>query len=312
MNEIKPYLLHRVCEKRTFSAQLYGEFGAIVVCLHGFPDNYLTFRYQVPALVHAGYRVLVPVMPGYEVSSVDPDQRYQVTDLVRWLLDWLDFLEADAVHLVGHDWGAVTGWLALAMAPDRFHTFTSIAIPSLRHMPRAVARHPLQVFRSWYMGLFQLPAVAERAIAAGDGWLIRQLWQRWSPGWQAPQDHLGQVCHDLLQPGVTSAALAYYRCLLRLFDPAHRQGRYWLGQTLSQPVLMISGARDGCMDTALFDTALVDADFPGGVELYRLMGAGHFCHLEKPELVNRRILGFLQAHSRNRARAGAPPGVRVN
>lgn len=294
---IKPYLLQNVCGKRTFSAQLFGESGPIVVCLHGFPDNYLTFRYQVPALVRAGYRVLLPVLPGYDPASVDPDGRYQVTELVRWLEGWLDFLNEEKVHLVGHDWGAAVTWLAAVMIPGRLYSITSIAIPSLHHLARGLLRHPGQLRKSWYMGFFQLPLLPERALTLGDGWLIRRLWRNWSPGWDAPDGQLYSVCNDLQQPGVAAAALGYYRCLFRLFDPENRAGRALLARKVDLPTLMISGGRDGCLDTRLFEEGLVEADFAGGVELYRLMGAGHFCHLEKPELVNRKLLTFLRAHT---------------
>lgn len=299
---IKPYFLQNVCEKRTFSAQLYGESGPFVVCLHGFPDNNLTFRFQVPALVQAGYRVLVPVLPGYEVSSLDPQGRYHLTELVGWLVRWLDFIGEDKVHLVGHDWGAGIAWLAAVMHPQRFHSITSIAIPSLRHLPGGILRHPGQLFRSWYMSFFQLPLVPEQALALRDGWLVRKLWRDWSPGWTPPDGQLYSVCHDLLQPGVPSAVVGYYRCLFSLFDEASRDARRFMAHTVTQPVLMMTGAQDGCVDTRLFDLGPDEADFPGGVELYRIMGAGHFCHLEKPDLVNRKLLAFLQAHTPGKTR----------
>lgn len=302
-SDITPHPVQFVCEKRTFSGQLSGVSGPLVVLLHGFPDTWQTFDQQVPALVQAGYRVLVPVMPGYEASSVDPEGRYHVTDLVRWFLGWIDHLGEDKVHLVGHDWGAVTAWLAAAMAPERLHSLTTIAIPSLRHMATAIAHHPSQLLKSWYMAFFQLPVVAEQALEAGDGWLIRRLWRNWSPGWDAPEEHLKYVCRQLLQPGVRDAVLGYYRCLFRVWTEPHRQGRQWLAYPVTAPTLMITGSRDGCMDTHLFEHGLVDRDFPGGIEMYRLMGAGHFCHLEKPERVNAKLIAFLAAC--DRARAGA-------
>lgn len=291
--EIKTQVLQIVCEKRTFSGHLFGETGPLVVMVHGFPDDYLTFAEQVPALVEAGYRVLLPVLPGYEESSVDPDGRYFLPELVWWLVSWLDELKEDKVHLVGHDWGAVIAWLAAARYPERFHTLTAIAIPSLRHMAQAIRHHPTQLLKSWYMGFFQLPGVAEAAVGAGNGWLIRRLWRNWSPGWNGAPEHVDRICRLLQQPAIRQAALGYYRSLFRVMDATHREGRSWLRQSVAVPTLMITGARDGCMDTRLFDTALVDADFPAGVELYRLMGAGHFCHLEKPALVNRKLLQFL-------------------
>lgn len=303
MKEIKTQVLQNVCEKRTFTAQLYGESGHLVVLLHGFPDTTGTFIHQVPALVEAGYRVLVPVLPGYEVSSCDGSDRYFVSDLVVWLTGWLDQLGESRVHLVGHDWGAVIAWLAAASHPERFYSLTTIAIPSLRHLPGAILRHPSQLLKSWYMGFFQLRGLSDRVVRAGDGWLIRQLWRQWSPDWEPPADHLSNVCQQLTQPAVQKSALAYYRCLFKVWDESHQRGRSLLNRTIAVPMLMISGARDGCMDTRLFDAGSVLDDYPAGITLMRIDGAGHFCHLEKPNQVNHILMQFIRRHAP--ARTGA-------
>lgn len=295
--EIKPYRLQKVCGKRTFSAQFYGEAGPVVVCLHGFPDTLQTFQRQIPALVKAGFRVLVPVLPGYDVVSQHPQGRYYLTELVDWLVGWLDFIDEEKVHLVGHDWGAGIAWMTALMQPRRVLSLTSIAIPSLRHLPRGLLRHPGQLFRSWYMSFFQLPGLPERLLTLRGGWLVRRLWRAWSPGWTAPEAELAAVCQTLQQPGVPQAVVDYYRCLFNLLDPASREARRWINRPLTPPLLLITGARDGCMDTRLFDQGCTEADFPGGVDLFRLMGAGHFCHQEKPESVNRVLLEFLRAHT---------------
>ena len=43
--------------------------GPVVILLHGFPDSRHTWRYQIPALLDAGYRVIVPDLRGYGESS---------------------------------------------------------------------------------------------------------------------------------------------------------------------------------------------------------------------------------------------------
>lgn len=297
MKEIKTQTLLNVCEKRTYTAQLYGNSGALVVFLHGFPDTVDTFIHQVPALVEAGYRVLVPVLPGYEASSCDGSDRYFVSDLVSWLTDWLDQLGENKVHLVGHDWGAVIAWLVAASHPERCYSLTTIAIPSLSHLPGAIMRHPSQLFKSWYMVFFQLRGLSDRVVRAGNGWLIRQLWRQWSPDWEPPEDHLACVCRQLTQPAVLKATLAYYRCLFKVWDDAHRRGRRLLNRTITVPTLMICGVRDGCMDTRLFDTGSVQDDYPAGISLQRIDDAGHFCHLEKPRQVNNILMQFIDRHS---------------
>jgi pimeloyl-ACP methyl ester carboxylesterase len=293
---IKPQILKKVCDKRTFSAHFWDGSGPLVVCLHGFPDTAYTFYRTVPALVEAGYRVLVPVMPGYERDSINPQGDYFLTELAQDLVSWVDHLGEESAHLVGHDWGAVTAWLAAVMYPHRFFSMTSIAIPPLKRMGAAITKHPIQLLKSWYMGFFQLPAVPERALSAGDGLFIRMLWKRWSPGWTPPDELVQEAISTLTDPQTQRAALGYYRCLFRFFHPQHQKGRNALKIPYQVPCLMISGGRDGCMDTRLFECGMIEQDFLAGVELYRIGAAGHFCHLEKPKLVNAKLLSFLEMH----------------
>ena len=43
--------------------------GPLVVLLHGFPEFWFSWRFQIPALVGAGFRVVAPDMRGYNLSS---------------------------------------------------------------------------------------------------------------------------------------------------------------------------------------------------------------------------------------------------
>ncbi|MBA56118.1 MAG: hypothetical protein CMK89_16830 [Pseudomonadales bacterium] len=299
---IKPQILKKICEKRTFSAYYWDGSGPLVICLHGFPDTVNTFHMMVPALVNAGYRVLVPVMPGYETGSVDAYGRYFVTDLAQDVVAWIDRMGEDSAHLIGHDWGAVTAWLATAMFPHRFFSMTSIAIPPLKRFGDTLLRCPSQLLKSWYIGFFQVPMLPERLLMARDGAFVRMLWRRWSPGWDAPEELVQPALEALAQPAVCKSALSYYRCLTRVFHSQHEQGRRALKLPYQVPSLMITGAQDGCMDTRLFEYGMHENDFLAGAELYRLMGAGHFCHLEKPELVHAKLLSFLEMHPKGAKR----------
>ncbi|MFJ6672092.1 alpha/beta fold hydrolase [Actinosynnema sp. NPDC091369] len=72
------------------------------------------------------------------------------------------------VHLVGHDWGSVQGWAAVAARPELFLSFTSVSGPDLGQLGDWVRRNrsrPVRVAkvlgRSWYIAGFQVPGVAE-------------------------------------------------------------------------------------------------------------------------------------------------------
>jgi pimeloyl-ACP methyl ester carboxylesterase len=269
--------------------------GPVVLCLHGFPDNARSFRHQFPALVNAGFRAVAPTLRGYERSSQPASGDYGVEQLARDVIGWIDDLGEDRVHLVGHDWGAVIAYAAGALAPARFHSLTTIAIPHpARFTQVGIRKVPRQLLLSWYMMFFQLRGIAERAIRRSDWALIRRLWNTWSPGLDLPEAEWAALRETFEAPGVDEAMLGYYRAnaspsaLLGIADSA-------LNRLAAIPVrtLVITGADDGCIDTRLFDHAILPTDFPAGVQLRRIQRAGHWVHQEKPEEVNSLILDWI-------------------
>lgn len=277
-----------------FTAYAAGR-GPVALCLHGFPDNARSFRHQFPALANAGYRAVAPTLRGYEQSSRPDDGDYGVEQLAQDVIAWLDDLGVDEAHLIGHDWGAVIAYFAGAMAPERFRSLTAIAIPHPARFARiGIRKVPRQLLLSWYMMFFQLRGVAERAIRRSDWALIRRLWKAWSPGLDLPEAEWAALRATFETPGVDEAMLGYYRAnasplaLLGVADsPLDRLA------TVPVRTLAITGADDGCIDTRLFDHAILPEDFPAGVQVRRIPRAGHWVHQEQPGQVNELILAWI-------------------
>ncbi|MEW6776647.1 MAG: alpha/beta hydrolase [Bdellovibrionota bacterium] len=279
-----------------FSALTEGE-GPLVLCLHGFPDGNRSFREQMPALAAAGYKAVAPFLRGYEPSSQPKDGGYHVVRLAEDVIGWLDDLKADKVHIVGHDWGAIVGYAACTLAPQRFKSLTTIAVPHLRRMNAGIREHPGQLRNSWYMLFFQLRGFADFAVERQDFAFIERLWRDWSPGWNYPKEEMDEVKKAFRQPGVLKAALGYYRALFDLISPAARESIRLTSAKVQVPTLALTGETDGCMDTRLYDAVMYESDFPKGLKMERLAGAGHFLHQEKPDKVNPLIVEWIKKHS---------------
>jgi len=289
---VKPLLLHR--DGLEFPAWELGQ-GAPVLCLHGFPDHARSFRFLLPALAEAGFRGIAPTLRGYDPRSQPGDHDYHLLRMAEDLLAWIDELGAGPAHVVGHDWGAVISYLAAAMAPERFSSLCTLAIAHPGRMQRElIYRRPSQLRKSWYMFYFQLKGWAERALERDDWALLERLWRDWSPGFELPADELLAIKQTFARPGVKAAALAYYRAMFEVLAEPNRVAQRWLAAPIQVRTLALSGALDGCMDTRLHDDLMHAEDFPKGLQVLRLEGAGHFLHLEKPGEVNGAILGFLQ------------------
>nr|XP_048701836.1 bifunctional epoxide hydrolase 2 isoform X2 [Caretta caretta] len=72
-----------------------------VVCLcHGFPESWFSWRYQIPALAEAGFRVLALDMKGYGDSTAPPDiDEYSQEEICKDLVVFLDKLGVAELEL---------------------------------------------------------------------------------------------------------------------------------------------------------------------------------------------------------------------
>ncbi len=281
----------------TFSAISAGE-GPLVLCLHGFPDCNRSFRHQLPVLAKAGFRGVAVSLRGYEPSSQPTNSDYSLATIASDVFAVLDQLGADRAHLVGHDWGAAIGYTAASVAPQRFYSLTTMAVPHSGRFVNEAFTRLRQLRLSWYMFFFQLRGIADHVVERNDHTFIRKLWRDWSPDWELPEDELDKVIEVFREPGVTAAALAYYRDILSprnwpLGSTRRNENRF----TVRVPTLAITGAVDHCIDNTIFQELMYQQDFPDGLRVEKVAGAGHFPHQEQPEAVNALLLDWLQKNN---------------
>jgi pimeloyl-ACP methyl ester carboxylesterase len=140
-----------------------------VLLVHGFPDCHEIWRHQIPALVAAGYRVIVPDMRGCGDSDAPlGSHNYRVDLLVSDLAVLLYVLRIDTVRLVGHDWGAVIAWQFCFRHPSRVDRYMALLVGH----PSAYAGAPLeQKLKGWYVLFMQNYAASPngRSVWAAGG-----------------------------------------------------------------------------------------------------------------------------------------------
>ena len=82
--------------------------GPLVVLLHGFPEFWYSWRFQIPILAEAAFRVVVPDMRGYNLSDKPPKvEDYRVEFLARDMERLIAACGSESASVVGHDWGGV-------------------------------------------------------------------------------------------------------------------------------------------------------------------------------------------------------------
>ncbi|KAI8855076.1 Alpha/Beta hydrolase protein [Chytridium lagenaria] len=110
--------------------------GPLLVLVHGFPDIWYGWRYQIKPLVDNGFRVIVPDLRGYGQSDaprVEPGcpsiEQYGWKNLCKDLCDLVDHVlgspNSSAIY-IGHDWGGMIVWRMCLHFPHRIKAVASI------------------------------------------------------------------------------------------------------------------------------------------------------------------------------------------
>ncbi|KFP91338.1 Bifunctional epoxide hydrolase 2, partial [Apaloderma vittatum] len=138
-----------------------------VVCLcHGFPESWLSWRYQIPALADAGFRVIALEMKGYGESTAPLDiEEYSQKQICKDLAVFLDKLGIPQCVLVGHDWGGAVVWNMALFYPERVRAVASLNTPYRPADPTVDIVEKMKSYPAFdYQFYFQEPGVAEAEL----------------------------------------------------------------------------------------------------------------------------------------------------
>jgi pimeloyl-ACP methyl ester carboxylesterase len=251
--------------------------GQPVLLIHGFPDSSHLWRHQVPVLVEAGMRAIVPDLRGFgESDKPDAVEAYAISHSVADLVAALDALGVERTHVVGHDWGAVVAWAIAAFVPDRVDRLVAMSVGH----PNARDRSLEQREKAWYTLLFQFTGVAEELLRRNDWALFRK--------WLRGDGDVERYVSDLSRPGALTAGLNWYRA--NLAPRLQLKPRSPL-PAVAAPTLGLWSSGD----SYLTEKGMVgSADWVNGPWRYECVeGASHWMQLDEPELITRFLLEFL-------------------
>jgi epoxide hydrolase 4 len=262
--------------------------GPLVVLLHGFPQFWYMWRFQIPALAGAGFRVVAPDMRGYNLSEKPRGvSSYRVELLARDVEHLILACGEESAMVVGHDWGAAVAWVTAMMYPERVKRLGILNVPHPERFARGLLR-PAQLLRSSYMFFFQIPRLPEKGLVVGDFASLRYALrnEQMHPGAFTDED-IERYVEALARPGALTAALNYYRALFRR-NPLKARA---LLRRIEAPVMVIWGERDRYLGKELAEP---DPTWVPNLRVERLPDASHFVAEDRPDEVNSLLIGFLK------------------
>ena len=290
--------------------------GTPVLLLHGFPEHPYSWRNQVPAVVDAGFRAIVPSQRGFGGTDAPEDpQTYSVKNLVADLTGLLDGLGIERAVWFGHDWGSMPAWYSGVFAHSRVLGLGSLCTPYFTWESDKDMIETYDELRgpNHYMRTFQEPGVGEeilgsdvehtfRAMLRGRGLTREQFDAAPKEVQEVPagvlvgdpqlfgepivdDDELRFYVDVYSRTGFTGG-LNWYRALRRDFEEA--QGSDYM---INRPALMISAEDDWFFPAGATDG--LDALLPQ-IESHEIPDAGHWLQQEKPAEVNALLTAWLK------------------
>lgn len=129
--------------------------GPVVLFIHGFPDQWYTWRYQMAALADS-YRVVAMSQRGYNRSDKPKGvENYTYEYLLPDVAAVLDDVGAEKATLVAHDWGGNVAWNFSFAHPERVERLVIFNRPHPQGRNRELALDNEQKKNSRYIVRFK-------------------------------------------------------------------------------------------------------------------------------------------------------------
>ncbi|XP_062941922.1 bifunctional epoxide hydrolase 2 isoform X2 [Cynocephalus volans] len=290
------------------------------VCLcHGFPESWFSWRYQIPALAQAGYRVLAVDMKGYGDSSAPPEiEEYSMEVLCKDMVTFLDKLGLSQTVFIGHDWGGALVWNMALFYPERVRAVASLNTPFMPANPNVSPMEGIKANPAFdYQLYFQEPGVAEAELERNPSRTFKTIFRASDEtlsSTRSVRERGGFLVNMPEEPSlskmVTEEEIQFY---VQQFKKSGFRGplnwyrnmeKNWqwgckaLGRKILIPALMVTVEKDPVLVPELSKHM---EDWIPSLKRGHMKDCGHWTQMEKPAEVNRILIEWLETE------AGNPP-----
>jgi epoxide hydrolase 4 len=261
----------------------------LLILLHGFPEFWYSWRYQIPVLAQAGFRVLAPDMRGYNLSSKPGNvESYDSDYLSRDVMALIKHEGHERASVVGHDWGGAVAWHFAMRYPQNLKRLVILNCPHPAEFPTHLVLDPGQILKSLYMFIFQVPGLGERLMSHNNYAKLRRLFRNNPINPLAfTSDDIEKYIESAARPGALTAMTNYYRAAARSITGS---GAVPV-KPVHHPVLVIWGQQDTALGPQL---ANVSARLAADLTVKRIPHSSHWVQIDAPKEVNQWLLEFLK------------------
>ena len=260
--------------------------GPAVMLLHGWPQTWYEWRH-VMQLLAKDFTLIAPDLRGFGYTS-KPASGYDAQTIANDLNALTNHLDLDDVAVVGHDWGAVFGYVYAASFRKQVSAFgvVEMAIPGVGMMEPAMVPQPQGNFL-WHMGFQSVPDLPEFLIQGKERPYLRWFFEHFAYDPSAIKDaDLDEYVSAITQVGALRGGLAVYD----QFFTSGKQVAEHAKTPLAVPVRAWGGR--ACLgELTLASVKAVAPKAEGGV----IEKCGHWAAEEQPEFVAKMIRDLVEA-----------------
>ncbi|MGE3467688.1 MAG: alpha/beta fold hydrolase [Pyrinomonadaceae bacterium] len=252
--------------------------GPVLIMLHGFPDFWYSWRYQMAELSKE-FKVVAVDLRGYNKCDKPMGvEKYEMPILLMDVIAVIDDIKLEKATLISNDWGGAIAWQVATYFPDRVDKFIACNMP-----------HPQGMLDY----LKENPQTGQYAQDLKDDNAAKELTAESLTGAHTGLSEVERQHYiKAFKNSSFEAMLNYYKANY----PSASKKNNSQNQTspsppqirkIKSPVLMIYGMKDKALPPGMLNNTWDHID--NEVTIYTIPNAGHFVQQDASEKVTKMI-----------------------
>jgi pimeloyl-ACP methyl ester carboxylesterase len=254
--------------------------GPPVVVLHGLGASHLTWQENFEALAE-NFTVYAMDIPGHG-DSVKEGVTYTIEAGIAFTLGFFDAMGLSSAALVGNSMG---GLIALKVALAQPERITHLSLIDTAGFGKEIAP---------FLRIMSLPFIgelAERPVTRSTANMLHQIFAGRDI---ASETLINELVRTRSLPGAKTAVLKTLRAGVNIFGMKRVHRLLNRLPELPMPITVVWGGRDRFFPVS---HAYAAAEMVPTAKLLVLPEAGHWPHMQEPEVFNNELIAFLSGSS---------------